>query len=372
MRRFRRDFGGSAVCLCIVVGAALLVVGMAGAKAPAGTPPLLGLARGKLVTLDPRTLKPLLSPRPLSVGPLVPQLDPVLSPDGKRVAFPGSRSLLVIDRTRLRIVRRIADHAYLTIDPSVSYFAWVGKSFVFVGEGKFGLALFFVASQGDTLGDQDIGGSETRTPEGVVVLAPGIDGRSVVLPFTGEDEDEIRIDGIYTTAPTAVAVDARRNRAFFISTTGRIAVVNLSTGGVKEHAVNLPTEIKLSDYSYQAAWAGQNHLALWGSGGLTIIDASDWSARLIDPTVTDAHIGLNAVVTSNRNAHSGITVYRPDGTLRFRALRNLLARNIGVTARFAYISDGRQRYSINLLTGFVTGPLASRATPILPDLLNLP
>lgn len=44
---------------------------------------------------------------------------------------------------------------------------------------------------------------------------------------------------------------------------------------------------------------------------------------------------------------------------------------VGVFDRYAYV-NASGRFSIDLRTGRVRGPLTGRATPILPDFLNLP
>ena len=57
--------------------------------------------------------------------------------------------------------------------------------------------------------------------------------------------------------------------------------------------------------------------------------------------------------------------------LRFRALKGRKVSEVGVTARYAYV-NASGRFSIDLRTGRVRGPLTGRATPILPDFLSLP
>ena len=44
---------------------------------------------------------------------------------------------------------------------------------------------------------------------------------------------------------------------------------------------------------------------------------------------------------------------------------------MGVSARYAYV-NASGRYSIDLRTGRVRGPLTGHAPPILPDFLSLP
>ncbi len=327
-------------------------------------PPLLGMVGPKLAALDPATLRPLASPRPLPLGRPLSRLRPVLSPDGTRVALP-SASLYVVDRTRLRVVRRIRDEAYRGIETVADDLVWMrgGRSFAFAGVGKFGLALYFV---GGTNADTDIGGGWLRTPdgpavladiccerEGVVLLTYSPDERELVLPFTG-----------------SAGVDVRRNRMFLLSPAGELAVVDLRTLKFKTHAVTLPSGLT-SDVR-EVAWLGRGYLAFWGSRGLGLIDTRDWSGRLIDPNVRNAVVGANALLTWDADAPSGITVYSAGGTLRFRALDGRRVARVGATARYAYVDASGARFSIDLRSGRVRGPLASRAQPITPDFLNLP
>ncbi len=328
-------------------------------------PPLLGMVGPTLAVLDPTTLRPLASPRPLVLGRPPSLLRPVLSPDGTRVAVP-SASLYVVDRARLRVVRRIADEAYRGLKTEADDLVWMrgGRTFAFTGVGKFGLALYFV---GGTNADTDIEGEVIRTPDGPAVLATiccGRDGvvlltyapdeREIVLPFTG-----------------SAAVDARRKRMFVVSSAGKLAVVDLRKLTFKTHAVTLPSGLAPSDVR-GVAWLGRGHLAFWGSRGLWLINTRDWSGRLIDQGVRDAAVGANALLTWDADAASGITVYSAAGTLRFRALDGRKIARVRATARYAYVDASGGRFSIDLRTASARGPLTSRATPVVPDFLSLP
>ena len=118
-------------------------------------------------------------------------------------------------------------------------------------------------------------------------------------------------------------------------------------------------------------------IALWrdpavsGGGGVWVIDARDWSVHSVDDQATDVRVAPNTLVTWDRRSATGVTGYRPGGTLLFHALPGKAVSNVGVTARYGYVEAGG-RFSLDLGTGRVTGPLRNRADLVLPDLLDLP
>ena len=139
---------------------------------------------------------------------------------------------------------------------------------------------------------------------------------------------------------------------------------------VTYHAVALPTGAFQS-----AAWVGQGQIALWGSGGLSLVDTRTWTARLIGPSLTEAAVSATGLIAWNKD-QSSLAVYSPDGSLRFRKTlqsnsQPLALHTVQVNGRYAYLDTG-DRYSLDLKTGSLTGPLASRARLLLPDYLYLP
>jgi len=385
----RRRRPGGAWILAVCGLALLLLTGMAAAGSSA-PPPLIGLSRGKLVALDPRTLEPLPSPRPLPVGPpggRIPSI--VLSPDGSRLAVLRPTyhlksitgyAALVVDRTRLRILRRFRPeglHGHADADQE---FVWArGASLILASNLEYGPGhVFGECAHLDFDGETEFYAAvAARTPEGLVLLLGGSCGEipgsfhRFQLFFHPPPSDESDVEVALDPATTvSMAVDAHRNRLFLVSSTGAIAVVGLRSGRVQYHSVALPAEIRGGD-AYKGAWAGAGHLAFWGLAGLTLIDTRDWSARLVDASTTDVAVAPNAVVAWNRKAATGLTVYAPDGSMRFRALAGHRVLGVGVSARYAYVTGGG-RFSVDLRSGRVTGPLRSRARLVLPDLLDLP
>ena len=372
----RRALKSLTVKLSIALSAALLVslpgssTDAASAVSAASPPPLLGMVGLKLVALDPATLRPLASPRPLVIGRLHPRLRPVLSPDGRQVAIPGVRGLSIVDRVRLRLLPKVVGDEYREATGEADYTIWTSdrKTFVFLCEGcsKLGLALHFFGPY-PLPSDADIGtDSWVRTPDGLAVLVGDPAGGYSFWLYSPEEGRQRKLPFVGGVA----AVDARRHRMFVVSSAGRVAVVNLKTLAISTRTVALPPGVS-QDGGYSVAWAGGGQLAFWGRSGLSVIDTRDWSARLIDPQAREVRVGANALLTWNGETATGVTVYAADGTLRFRALEGRRVSKVGVTARYAYV-DASGRFSIDLHTGRTRGALASHATPILPDFLSLP
>jgi hypothetical protein len=400
LRSPRRRRGRALMALApLVAGAiALMAVGSASsgfAHAPdsertSRTPPMLGVVgkdpNAKLVALDPRTLKRLPTPKPLpirrcpSAGPCDRDvIGPVISPDGNQVAVVGSKGIAVVGRWRLRRLRSVRE-GFATVDPYGGEMAWAGRGFIFTGEGKFGLALYPV---GFLLAATDIQGYAIRTRDGWAVISPTISGSGlVVTAFTPPDESAA---GLALDWSSSVATyDARRNRLFVVSSSGEMAVVDMRTFDVAYRTVMLPPEVDLTPRFEvprlrALTWAGQGTLVLRKPrpragvvpAGVWSIDIREGSSRLVDAAATDVRVSTRSIITWNREAATGIKVYEPGGALRFTAVPTRRVTNVVVTARHAYVDAGG-RYSLDLRSGKVTGPLPRRARLVVPDLVDLP
>ena len=347
------------------------------------TPPVLGVVgtdpNAKLVALDPRTLKRLPSPSPLPIRRCVSRpcdqeiIGPVVSPDGNQVAVVGPKGIDVVGRWRLRKLRtvRASGFAVAQDDPIFWEMAWAGRVFVFTGEGKFGLALYWA---GSLFADTDIEGYATRTRDGWTVTSPSSSGSGLVVTgFTSRGESAAGLASL--DAPSVSAYDARRNRLLVVSSNGELAVVDMRTLDVEYRTVKLPQEVELTPYGFELTWAGERTLVLQlydgRRHGVWSIDIRDGSSRLVDAAATDVRVSTRSIVTWNRGAATGIKVYEPGGALRFTAVPTRRVSNVVVTSRYAYVDAGG-RYSVDLRSGKVTGPLPSKARLVVPDLLALP
>jgi hypothetical protein len=176
----------------------------------------------------------------------------------------------------------------------------------------------------------------------------------------------------------------RLNRLFVVSSNGEMAIVDMRTLDVAYRTVKLPPELDLTPRFElprlrALTWAGQGTLVLRkprvragvAPPGVWSIDIRDGSSRLVDAAATDVRVSTNSIVAWNREAATGIKVYEPGGALRFTAVPTRRVTNVVVTARYAYVDAGG-RYSVDLRSGKVSGPLASRARLVVPDLLDLP
>jgi hypothetical protein len=340
------------------------------------TPPVLGVVgkdpNAMLVALDPRTLKRLPSPKPLPIRRCISRrcdqeiIGPVISPDGNQVAVVRPRGIDVFGRWRLRKLRTVRASGF-----TVGFWemAWAGRAFLFTGDGKFGLALYWAGSR---WADTDIEGYAVRTRDGWAVISPTISGSGlVVTAFTLHGEPAAGLAAL--DSPSVATYDARRNRLFVVSSNGEMAVVDMRTFAVAYRTVKLPPEVDLKR-GFELTWAGEGTLVLWSSDaqrpGLWSIDIRDGSSGLVDAAATDVRISTRSIVAWNREAATGIKVYEPGGARRLTAVPTRRVTNVAVTARHAYVHAGG-RYSVDLRSGKVSGPLASRARLVVPDLLDL-
>ena len=284
----------------------------------------------------------------------------------------GPRGIDVVGRWKLRVLRRVRGHGSVP-DVFSSPMAWAGRAFIFAGEGKFGLAMYYV---GSLSADTDSGGNAIRTRDGWAVVSndwalipPPTSGGVSVTSFY-EDRDRAVGLGLPAAAPSAAAYDAHGHRLFVVSSTGAAAVVDMRTFDVSYRALQLPPDA--IGRTSTLAWAGRSSLVLSGAGsGAWSIDTGGGPPRAVDPAATGVLASTGSIVTWNRAAATGVRFYEPDGDLRFALFPSRRVSEVAVTARYAYVDAGG-RYSVDLRTGTVTGPLRNRARLVAPDLLRLP
>jgi hypothetical protein len=388
----RRPFGRTATLLIAVAAGAIALSavgsassGFADARDSEGisrTPPVLGVVgkdpNAKLVALDPRTLKRLPTPKARPIRRCVSLscdqeiIGPVISPDGNQVAVVRPRGIDVFGRWRLRKLRTVGASGFAVArdDPHFWEMAWAGRAFLFTGDGKFGLALYWAGSR---WADTDIQGYAIRTRDGWAVISPSISGSGlVVTAFTLHGEPAAGLASL--DAPSVAAYDARRNRLFVVSSNGEMTVVDMRTFDVSYRTVKLAPEVDLTPPGFELTWAGEGTLVLRPyearRHGVWSIDIRVGSSRLVDAAATDVRVSTRSIVTWNRGAATGIKVYEPGGALRFTAVPTRRVTKVAVTASYAYVDAGG-RYSVDLRSGKVSGPLASRARLVVPDLLDL-
>jgi hypothetical protein len=291
-------------------------------------------AQTKLVHLDARTLT--------QVGPAVPIRTDVVnatpSLNGKRVALGPSNGLLVVDLARRRIVER-EDGADATRGV-----VWTSQSFTVVGWSKYG----YEYSDGS-------GGATDTDAWPVAILQEGlvVSDHTGAMILEGQGERGIHLPQMPDTE-FAVAADVAADRLFVVSTAGIVGEVDRvgGTPRVTYHTVSL------NGRGFHAVWAGAGRIALWGADGLGLIDTRDWSTHAVAADVTAvARTSYGLLATGN----DGLALYRPTGALAFRRLHGHSVGSVVAIGRYAYAETDAGRFSIDLSSGRLTGPLASRA-----------
>ena len=369
------------------------------------SPSVLGfVGSGKntvLTRLDAKTLTPRPGAKRLRIGTFAQWW--AFSRDGSRLALASPNAgVLIIDAAQLRVDQRLVGRPYRFGDHDMDPWeiAWAGRSTLVVIAGgsyaKGSLAYVWVdlPTRSDTGG---IGSSTEllepaimwweRTPAGLAVLGNSGGDRSLLgldlLIETGSDHLELHQ---LTAGAAALAVDAERNRLFVIPAAGGVAEVVRLSGrrSLSYHDLTLPPTAGGTAFGRWAAWLGSDTLALWGvngdgaspsAAGLTLIDTSSWTARAIDPAITSAIGAPGVVLAWSAGSSTGVVTYTATGRTRFRALGGHQVRDSATSTRYAYVwadcttptgTESCSRFSVDLRSGQVTGPLRSRATPVVP------
>lgn len=208
--------------------------------------------------------------------------------------------------------------------------------------------------------------------------------RSVTLPDT-----RCGWDGAGHQAVPGLAVDPAGDRAFVVQGGSPIVEIDLRTMTVSTHALVEQTGDLAAPFgrlgpsaqakavpagpARSALWLGGGRLAFWGvdytgSDGpgtpvaVTLVDTGSWTAKSLDPADWVARDGTTLVIAGSH----GLTVYGPDGSLRFRlfAGREVFAQvGFGHAVVTPVLASGPpDRYwVVDLSTGRIvrTGPGAS-------------
>lgn len=390
---------------------------------------LLAFVDGKLVRLDPETLRSLPGPG-IAVGPggCAPRSggtacwsNPAwtISPDATRIAVARN------DRSAVQLVKaagmRVAGSVRWRFESgSVGALAWLApKRIVGIQEAfaesqrvvAFDLATKRIVAR-RALGGKVIQLGRTAR-EFVLLVAPAesigtarlavVDARGgvrfVQLPEvpvgskllgTGSDH---RVD----MRTPGLTVDPLGRRAFVV-TDGLVAEVDLRTLAVSYHSLEEPRSLlarlwnwlepaaeakQVSGYHRQARWLGNDLIAVSGSdteqgryrpAGLHLVDTRTWSVRTIDRGATGFEVagdtllatGWSVDEATKRTVGIGVAAYGMDGEKRFQLLDGQHAWVALVHDGRAYVDVGGEPLRIvDLSTGRVVG---TREQP-LPALL---
>jgi len=330
----------------------------------------------RLKPLDARTLAPVRGGWSRAVGTQgsnsseKESVRAALSPSRSRIAFTGRGGwVVVLDTASGRILRK--------------YGAAAGDGLYWVGgegtrrsaDGILITALFGCWSlgcgleltiPGTNLAIAGIVGEFVAVSKGALVLA---EGTNLLHIYGGDVEVDVELARMPSYAPFRVVADIAHDRLFAISSAGLVAEIDriARTPRVRYHRVDL------NGRPFEAAWAGAGKIALWGRDGLGTIDVSTWSTRAVASGVTGALATPYGLAAWTADAADGLTVYRPDGTRRLRVLVGKRIHAAVAVGDYLYADVGAgARYSINLRTGKVVGPLPNDATIVTPTLVSIP
>jgi hypothetical protein len=329
----------------------------------------------RLQPLDARTLAPVRRGWSRSVGTAE---SVALSPSGSRIAVAtAGGKVLILDTVTGRVVRKYSPEG-------VEDLYWLG------GNGTRGsrLELLVAASFGCWSHGCGYEYEDVRSDSGMTIgiagepiaaLRDGLViqyyGDPTVLVVFGPDyglgnEIEIKLLRMPQAAPFAVVADVAHNRLFAISSAGLVAEID-RIGDLDRPPRVRYHRVDLNGRAFAAAWAGGGKIALWGKDGLGTIDIRTWKARAVAPAVTGAIATRFGIAAWTDDSADGLTVYRPDGGKRLHVLAGKQIRAAQTVGDYLY-ADADARYSIDLRTGKVVGPLRSDARIISPTLVSIP
>jgi hypothetical protein len=380
------------------------------------TTPLLGVRDGSLVRLDPRTLKP------TGRGLLLAEYSHLwsFSPDRRQLVFVRSdgaqaaarfvdvstlrplRDLALGPNAELALVDWVAPERLLT----VNYSCCPRASTITLFDAVSGAVLAHDAVEGDLAGAGHARGSlvlllQPQSFGPVRIAVAGSDGtlRSTVL-------DQVRAGVTKTAAPQSyfqldsagLAVDPSAGRAYVVAANAPVAEVDLGTLAVGYHRPSRPVSLlgRLHDWLEPAALAkeayvrsvrnavylGAGRLAVFGQNGtadqtigfrartkpsgLTLIDTTAWTSRILDPHSAAAVVARGKLLSygwkwdsqTQTETGNGLRVYGEDGSMRRQVLRRTAISEVEVVGSRAFVRKygPYEAYSIvSLTSGRVLG-----------------
>lgn len=197
--------------------------------------------------------------------------------------------------------------------------------------------------------------------DGVTMLGPPAAPISELTPY------RVKLVGLPRSAPVRVVGDVATERLYAISSAGTIARIDAS----RKRPVVTYHRVALNGGSFEAVWAGQGRIALWGADGLGTIDTRKWTTRPLAPAASRVVVTRHGLAAWIGGRPGGITVYRPDGSVRFAALESEIVRSAEAAGRYLYVRAAH-RYAIDLLTGHVVGRVRADARIASPSFVPLP
>lgn len=321
----------------------------------------------RLMRLDARTLRPVHGGWSRAVWKYA---STALSPSGSRIAVAGSRAVLVLDAANGRIVRKYSG-------PISGDLYWLGGDDPWAADALIVAVDFGCYSSGCEYGITTVG---SEREDGFTGDSPG-PGPALEGALVFESDLSLYVFGrsgftvtiplrrIPRNVPFQVVADVARDRLFVISSSGLVAEI--------EHVGHKPFvsyhRVDLNGRPFEAAWAGAGKIALWGEDGLGTIDTRTWKTRAIAAGVEKAIATPLGIAAWSTNAGDGLTVLRPDGTRRFQVLMDRYLGRAQAVGGYLYVdTGGGSRYSVNLRTGEVVGPLNQSGAIISPTLVSIP
>src|SRR5207237_3524803 len=96
-----------------------------------------------------------------------------------------------------------------------------------------------------------------------------------------------------------------------------------------------------------------------------------WTTQAVAPNITGAVATPLGLAAWTNDPAAGLTVYRSDGSARLQVLAGKPIRAVTAFGNYLYVYADHQ-YSVDLRTGKVVGPLATRATVVTPAFVPIP
>ena len=177
----------------------------------------------------------------------------------------------------------------------------------------------------------------------------------------------VRLPRLPRSAPVRVVANVAADRLYAISSAGTVAQVDAAS----RRPVVTYHRVPLNGRPFQAVWAGRGRIALWGADGLGTIDTRTWTTRALAPAASGVVATQHGIASWVDGRPGGITVYRPDGRVRFSALETEVVRSAETAGRYLYVLAAR-RYAVDLVTGRVVGSVRGDARLALPSIAPLP